>query len=214
MTDGVGGEGDGTHLYCLNLIRPGNCWVCVWHSGKGRLREDVLTWCDAPSAIKPADRPPPPHTDIHIISSQSDWLCCPVFKQLIFVSQQAASLSLLPRFTAIITHSFSLTGMNTHSYKLSPLVLSHYLTEHQQILCLRARQSLVWMVERLDLISAAPIWISKETGARTTRQYVTFLPDQLLTSPSVACRNWCTHQCTHEGGLGAVQLYNQVISLL
>lgn len=76
------------------------------------------------------------------------------------------------------------------------------------------------MVEPLDLISAAPIWIRKETGTCTSRKYVTFPPDQLLTLPLVACIDSCTHEYTHQRGKkevvggGCRELCNQVISLL
>lgn len=57
-----------------------------------------------------------------------------------------------------------------------------------------AEQPVVWVAEPLDLISAAPKWIRKETGAHTSRNYVTFPPDRLLTlSP-----RWRAHGSTHE----------------
>lgn len=94
------------------------------------------------------------------------------------------------------TAAIPIGDINTHPRTQLPPLLCHATWQNANRF---AEEPVVWVAELLDLISAAPIWIRKETGTRATGKYVTFPPDQLLTLPSVACTQIHTWVHTPEG---------------
>ena len=147
--EGMMGSGarEGTHLYCLDLIRQGDCWerhpllerqaACqsVSVTPAGLAQWGGLAWHAVPCWRKLAS-----YKDI-CISQISTVPSINTRLELIIISLQASSLPLTivhkqAPFTASITHRLlSHWHINTHAHKLSLLVLSYYLTEHQQIFC-------------------------------------------------------------------------------
>lgn len=138
-----------------------------------------------PSAINPADKILP-RTETSTSPTAS--LTAPSANTRINISLSAGrltpsrSLHTQTKSFCSLNHTpFSLPDINAHPRKLYPLVLSYYLTEHQQIFLgfffFSSVPSSRWCewLSRLDLISAAPIWIWK--GDRHTHnQKVCHIP--------------------------------------
>lgn len=147
---GVMGSGarESTHLYCWDLIRPGNCWErqpllergAAWQSvsvtAAGSAQWGGLAWHDVPSAFNPADKSLPPTKTSTSSTANLTVLSTNTTLELIFLSLQASrSCTQTNSFYSLLHTPFPLTDINTHPHKLSLLVLSYYLTEHQQIFC-------------------------------------------------------------------------------
>lgn len=231
---GVMGSGarGGTHLYCLDSIRPGNCWerhpLLEGRAARRPAQRGGLAWHDAhpplltlPTKSCLARR--------HLHHRQPVWLLHPQTPELIFLSLQAGSL---PR--ALCTHKQSHFAASITPPSLS-LTLTHTHVNSTRWFCHITWQntsrffgffffssvpSSRWCewLSRLDLISAAPIWIWK--GDRHTHnQKVCHIPTWSALNIALGGMHTQVHTWMHtpEGRMrregGGVGLCNQVISL-
>lgn len=197
-------RGEGGHAFIP--LRFDRAWKLLWEAPTSACRvflSDSSRVAPQWGGLAWRNAPPPPLTKAsrlhgHLHHRQASWTSHKL--HLIFLSLQAGSLPLAtPHKPAVsIPKTFSITDID-QNLKTTPsacFVISPGRTPTD--FSLRAKQPVMWTVEPLHLISAAPIWIREEDRPCTTRKYVTCPPDQLSTLPLVAC----IHRCTDTRGKG------------
>lgn len=139
---------------------------------------------------------------------------------IIFIFFSSCKGIFLPYFPSL-SHSY--WPYNTPCKHTSPCWVCHVTWRNTSSLFfffLSAKQPVAWIAEMLDLIRAAPIWISKETDVPTAAEFVTH--PHLIEPSRCPWRRVYTepHMNTHTrgknwgGGDKVWQLCNQVIPLL